>query len=287
MTGPFVVITSKAHLPRMHAHRILLENEYDNWCIVVDNALQRVHLIENTEIPRNKIIMADTPEGLGQDGIAWVRGCIERNIVAPGQWYVSLDDNVRGWTRLPDPFYQQDRIDFDLDDPPADITWRQAFEQPATFQQVIDGWQELITKCELHSTEAGGFATETNFFFRGIKWQKLGYVRAQNAVWKNTGRPFYYGKGMMLEDFARTVEVVANRGQVCINRFMKPQKQFFEAGGIGTFEQRRPNLVYCCDRLLEQYPGLLRRNKGQDYSLTFVPKSPEGVMRWREKYGIV
>jgi len=190
---------------------------------------------------------------------------------------------VRGWTHLPVPHYHRERIDFYSSPESNGLTWRQLFETPLPFAGVVKYWQELIDECENAYTLAGGFAIETNYFFRSIKWQRLGYVRAQNAVWKNTGLPFYYWRGAMLEDFVRTVDVVSRCNQVLINRFIKPQKTFFEEGGIGPFEDRRPKLVACCNNLLSRYPGLLRPVKEQDYSLTFVPKSPSGVAKWRQQ----
>jgi len=284
MSDRLVVITSKAHIPRMHAPQVLMDNRYSNWKLVVDDDQQAERAQHAGHIPPSHIVVTGKPDDLpAQDGIAWTRQWIEMHLVKPNEWYVSLDDNVRGWTRLPEPYYSRQRIDFDIDMPMGTRTWRELYELECPFDQVVEAWDELVAECEANQTLAGGMAVETNYYFRGNKWQRYGYVRAQNAVWKNTGLPFYYWRGAMLEDFIRTVDVVAQCGSVAINRYIKPMKTFFEAGGIGTFEERKPNLIECSNELLRRYPGLVRRNKGQEYQLTFAVRSLKGVEKWRAK----
>jgi hypothetical protein len=288
VTGPLVIITSKGYLPRMRAHRILLEHGYDNYWIVVDNEEQALR-VKGAGVPPERIAITERPIlELPQDGIAWTREWIEKNLVPLGTWYVTLDDNVGGWTWLPEPFYRHERVDFEH--APGyfrdvnGLTWRQLYDTPCPFEIVVERWVEMIAECEKRGTIAGGFSIENNFFFRGSKWQTLGYVRAQNAVWKNTGLPFYYWPGAMLEDFVRSVDVVARYGSVLINRFVKPQKKFFEAGGIGTFEERQPNLIACNEETMRRWPGLTRRVKDRDWSLTFALRGKK-LDEWRRANG--
>lgn len=276
---PIVVICSRGHTPRMRAHRLLIDAGYERWMMVVDDReqsrsaqsmgvdLARIHVTSRpTDIPR-------------QDGIAWTRQWVEETIIRRGEWYVSLDDNVSGWTWLPPPDGLENRIDYDSQTP---AEWRKRFRTPMSVDQVICEWRSLIAACEAQRTWAGGFAISPNPFFRTRKWQRLGYVRAQNAVWKNVGLPFYYWRGAMLEDFVRSVDVVARTGSVLINNFVKVHKPEFEEGGIGSFEERLPNLEACCAELMTRYPGLLRPVRGRSYSLTFATRRIED---WRRRNG--
>jgi hypothetical protein len=282
---PLVIITSCGHVPRMHAHHILQENGYDNWLMVVHDGQQAARVNLEAGVPLSKIRSAYTPTDLGQDAIAWNRQWIEQNVVPDDTWYVTLDDNIRGWTYLPEPWSQQEKIDFDFypDYTTPELTWRKLYETPMPFPKVVEAWRELINRCHEHGSWAGGFAIENNYFYRAKKWQTLGYVRTSNSVQKNTGLPFYYWEGAMLEDFIRSVDVVVHTGSVHINRFVKAQKTFFEAGGIGSFEERRSNLVACCEELMRRYPGLLKPVKGADYSLTF--QQATRVKAWRKEHG--
>jgi hypothetical protein len=273
----------------MRAHRILLEHNYHPWMMVVDNEEQRLRAMNEAGVPHRHLVHTDRPTTLPQqDGIAWTRQWIEQHLVPRNKWYVSLDDNVSGWTWLPFPWHELPNLDL-MNKKPQDYfnvpsgNWRQLFDNPCPFHIVVEQWKALINECELAGTIAGGFAIETNYFFRGRKWQELGYVRAQNAVWKNVGLPFYYWPGAMLEDFIRSVDAVARYGSIRINRYVKPQKKFFEEGGIGTFEERRPNLVACSNRIMEVWPGLTRRNKGQDFQLTFALRGKK-LEEWRAKF---
>ena len=286
-----IYIASKAHLPRVRAHKFAIATGLP-WCFVCDNDEQAIALRDFCRPYVPTVFATGKPDGLGQDSIAWTREWIEKNLVPENEWYVTLDDNVSHFTWLPDPWYSLDRIDFDLDmdhnmerfEELGDH-WRKIYDTPCPPKIVVSIWQETVDKCKQHETIAGGFAIETNFFFRGGKWQHFGYVRTQNAVLKNVGLPFYYWKGNMLEDFTRSVDAVARYGCVVINRFLKPIKPSFEAGGIGTFEERRSNLVAVSDELMRRYPGLLRRNKGQDYQLTFTKRSFKSANEWRREHG--
>lgn len=293
MTGPLVIITSRGHLPRMRAHKILLKHGYEHFHIVVDNRSQAIDVV-NSGVPPDKVTFTDCQSDLPNlvgIRIAWTREWVEQYIVPRGHWYVTLDDNVSGWTWLPPPYYNDTNIDFGAQKPADGRTWRELYNTPCPFPQVVKLWEEMIDHCGHLETEAGGFAVENNFFYRSRKWQYFGYVRAQNAVWKNTGRRFFrwdptpldaepmYGAG--IEDFVRSVDLVVNCGQVLINRFVKPHKPEFEEGGIGTFEQRRPRLVELNQQLMRRYPGLLREVKDHDYQLTFATRNIE---KWKREH---
>jgi hypothetical protein len=268
-----------------------MDNAYPNWKIVVDNIWQS-HSVQGAGVPADRIEICDKPDDLGQDGIAWKRQWIEDELVPQGEWYVTLDDNVSGWTWLPEPWCHFRSIDFQLTEPTLEgsvdsggKTWRQLYDTPCPFPVVVEQWQELIAKCEEAGTWFGGFAIENNYYFRGRKWQTAGYVRTSNAVVKNTGLPFYYWPGAMQEDFCRSVDVVARTGSVLVNRFLKVQKPPFEAGGIGSFAERLPNLKACSEELMRRYPGLLKHNKGQEYQLTFALRTRPSIDRWRKEHG--
>lgn len=284
---PFVFITSRAHVPRMHAHKILIANRYIRWLMVVDDKEQVARAINEAGVPEAHVIASYRPKNIPpMDGIAWTRQFIEHGLVKTGDWYVSLDDNVYGWTWLPDPWYWMTSVNHEIAPEGLDISaWRRLYETMCPFDQVVAIWREMIMECELLGTWAGGFSVENNHFFRSKKWQHHGYVRAQNAVWKNMGQPFYYWEGNMFEDFTRSVDVVVRTGRVLINRFLKPIKMAFEEGGIGPFDQRRPALTAVCDRLMQIYPGLLRRVKDREYSLMFALHTQKSVDEWRRKNG--
>jgi len=267
---------------RLRAHRWAMDLGYPVH-FVCDDERQRGRVMRKTGCQRNRCHVAQTPDGLGQSGIAYVRDWVCQQLVPVGDWIIWIDDNVKRLTSLPHPFCNTDRIDFDFDDEP-DIGWRDAFEQTAENPRYV--LDQLIEKCIDNGTIFGGFAIETNFFFRRLRYQWWGYARTQCAVYRNDGRSWLAWDGMMLEDFVKSVDVVCRYGKVVIDRFSKPDKPAFEEGGIGSFEDRLPNLRHDCKMLMERYPGLLKPVKPDvDYQLTFAKRSQRTIDAWRRDHG--
>jgi len=287
-----ILIASNAYIPRMKAQNLVKELNYH---YIFNSNEERNRAIKELNLKKSGTHVADiNKKDVGQYGVALAREWGERNLINEGEWYIWMDDNVDHFTWLPLPWYNYERIDFDFDwtDPVGKdlmikycYEWRSIYEEICPIEQVIKNWEEMIKKCEEMNTVAGGFAIETNYFFRRIKWQHFGYCRTQNAVIKNTGLPWDYWEGGMIEDMARSVDVIARYGCVCINRFMKPIKQFWEKGGIGSFQERMPNLIDGCKRLMKMYPGFLQYVKNHDYQLMFKKRSLKSVNQWRKENG--
>lgn len=274
-----IFICSKAHIPRMRAHLIPFSRNYQK-VLVVDGVEQAKRAMDHCSPHYDDVAVANPPTGLGQATIAWVRDWVERELTQPGEWYGFLDDNVSHLTALCEPEYCKDKVDFDLDWRPG-LDWRRDFESPVTPERLDHIVKETIAKAEEVGTSLVGFATETNYFYRSRKWQYLGYCRMQFGFAKNNGRGWIGHPGCMIEDFWRSIETVAREGKILVNRFLKPHKPFFEEGGIGSLEERRPNLEYDMVQFMERYPGLLRYNKGIKHHLKFVPTTLNSVNEWR------
>ena len=117
------------------------------------------------------------------------------------------------------------------------------------------------------------------------------YCRTQFALYKNDGSTWRPWKKLMLEDFYKSVDVVARYGQIVLNNHVKPEKQAFEPGGIGSFMRRLPHLQYDCKKIATMYPGLVQvsgENKEhdvKDFYLTFTRRSINTVNKWRKEHG--
>jgi len=264
-----------------------------NYHFIFDNDEQRNRAIKELGLRKNGTHVANTPN-IGQAGIAFVREWGERNLIDFGEWYIWIDDNVSHFTWLPYPWYDQERIDFDVDWKnlegkslmiQACYDWHKIYNTICPINQIIQIWEELIQKCEQEKTVFGGFSIEENFFFRYKKWQYFTYVRTQNAVAKNVGLPFHYWPECMIEDMARSVDVVARYGKVVVNKFVKPMKQFWEIGGIGLLQERIPNLEHGNAVLIKMYPELMQYTKGKKCQLSFKHKTQRSIDQWRREHG--
>lgn len=248
--------------------------------VVVDTEHQAC-LARSMQVHHDEIVVMDEPCPGPPCGAAAKRDWICRKLWPAGEWGVWMDDNVERLSGLA-RYLTKDRLD--LDD---GFNWRQAFNETLGKLQVQEYVEETIARCEAGGTIMGGFATEQNFYFRGRKWQDHGYCRTQFVVYKNDGSPWVPSDcpNMMFEDMAKTVDVVARYGRVCVNRHLKAEKPLFEPGGIGSLDDRIPYLVENCRWLMAKYPGLLSLSKGRDYHVTFAKRSQATVDQWRRANG--
>lgn len=256
---------------------------------VCDTGEQADRLKDKFGIKHRNIDVLYTPPDLGICTIAWVRDHIAKELMPRGEWCIWLDDNVRGVTCLPSPAHYAERLNFDdaLSIDGQSTRWRDAFEHEATREDMLQLLDDTIMRAEQLGTIFCGFAIETNYFFRRLKWQLYGYVRTQFALYKNDGTTWYPDdfQSLMLEDMYKSVDVVCRYGSILINRYAKPIKTFFESGGIGSFEKRYPHLVENCSQLIRRYPGLLTYVKDHNYQVTFQKRSQKTVDEWRSAHG--
>lgn len=278
MTIPMVAYIPTRATPRLRAHHLAKELDLD-YRLVCDDNLQARHLQHEYKIPTKNIIIAEGAPGPPY-GAAYKRDFICTEVAPVDEWLIWLDDNVSHLTCL-DPELSSSKLNFNN----KDIDWRKEFANVATPEQVWHYVEETMQNAELLGTINCGFSTDDNFYFRARKWQFYGYCRSQFTMYKNDGSSWMPIKRMMFEDMYKTVDVVARYGCVVINRHIKPIKPMFEAGGIGTLEERKPALIHNCQWLMSEYPGLLTYSKGREYHVTFAKRSQKTVDQWRREHG--
>jgi hypothetical protein len=226
--------------------------------------------------------------GAGITGVSQARDYVAEFLMPLNEWCLWIDDNVERITGIPFGL-SEDRLDFDN----TKYDWRSLFDQTLSrncLQAYID---ETIEEAERRGTICAGFATEYNYFFRSKKWRYFGYCRTQFSLYKNDGSTWFPFETMMLEDMYKSLDVVARYGQVVINRHLKPVKQQFEAGGIGSLAERLPHQQENCSRLYEMFPGLVKYPKTKEVEgvdadrnhLTFAKISHKTVNKWRKENG--
>lgn len=261
--------------PRLRSHLLARKLGFKP-VLVCDDSAQADVLRRDFGVRSKEIIVADGAPG-PPSGAVYKRDLIAREVAARGEWLVWLDDNVSHLTCLRRDL-TADRID--LGDKSVD--WRHEFAHEATIKEAWDYIEETIDKAESLGTINCGFATEENFFYRARKWQYFGYCRSQFTLYKNDGSGWSPCPNLLIEDFYKSVDVVVRYGCVVVNRHLKPIKPvLFEAGGIGTLQDRLPYLQENCRWLMEHYPGLLSLSKGRDYHVTFAKRTFNTVSRWR------
>lgn len=282
-------IPTMAHMPRVRAH--LMAQKYElPYVFVCDDYEQVKRLRENTGAKSGQIIMTPPPPDVGPCKISWKRDWLVKNFIPEGSTFIWIDDNVERLTHLAHPaywstFYGGGKLDFELDWVRGQRDWRKLFEtevSPSFFHKTFV--PEMLDAMEREGTIYAGLATETNYFYRRLKWQLYGYVRTQFAFYKNDASTWYPFRSCMQEDMYKSIDVVARYGAVVINRFVKPIKPFFEEGGIGSFESRLPHLLENTDRFCSMYPGLVKpQSNNKPYQAQFKLRTRDAVYRWRRE----
>jgi hypothetical protein len=276
-------VCTKAHLPRIHTPATGLTSVLDTtWIVHTDE--DRGRLARHLAISPSSVHVANPPPLPGNcPPIGWIRDWVCKNLAARGEWMAWADDNIRRVAVVSPEHYHAERLEFA--GMPSHY-WRAAYRHEAGPHTITMLLGELAAKCDAEGTIYGGFAPEDNYYFRPRKWRvPTGYVKTKLAVYKNDGSSWYPFDGCMFEDFVKSVDVAARYGAVVINNFARPENKYWEAGGIGAAEFRRPFLAQNVEWLMARYPGLVKRHKTIDTHVQFVPRTRKQLARWREENG--
>lgn len=274
-----VIIPTRAHVARMHTHD-LFRPEDVTFVVASQHDADQLP----TRGHRSEVVITGLSTQLGGiHSVAQTRDWISQNLLEEGEWALLCDDNIRQLTCVADPFYRYERLSGLLYSK-SSSEWREIFSHPVDDPMVLA--EEIRSKCEEVGTIFGGLSGEDNYFYRTTKWSMYSYTKTKFAVWRNdrslSWSPF---DGCMFEDFVMTAQVVAKYGCVANNRFARMHNPYWEAGGIGSFEERRPHLERNVEWLLAKFPGLLKQYKDQRHAVTFAMHGRKQVDNWRRAHG--
>jgi hypothetical protein len=266
-------------------------------CLQVVRAYNyRAHFACHTDEQADSLVRAGvlpaqiTVTGVEQSihGVSLQRDFVAKHLMPRGEWCLWMDDNVYAITGLRPDLAMTDSLDLK-----SRTDWRAQFDRVLTPKYLDWHLTETIKRAEAAGTIFASFANESNILFRRNHWQAHGYCRTRFALYRNDGSGWVPFPTMMLEDLAKSVDVVCRYGSIVVNRYVRSMKEMFEVGGIGTFKERLPWLRDNCKKLLEMYPGLLKYVgdgkmygvEADDYHLTFAKRSKGTIDRWRKEHG--
>lgn len=234
----------------------------------------------NAGLVRSKdIIVTNQPRGITNQ-----RNWIIDNIAKPNDWYISLDDNIQYMNRVVDKYYDQKKLN--VDDPNIS---QKDFEHRMSAREFLDKLDADIKVAEKIRAEYVGFATVNNYFFNSKKYKPVGYVISKAVAIKYAG--LRYDKNLeAMEDFGYCAEQLVKNNAVLINSWVKPIANHYEAGGIGTYQERVPRKIIDCAYLMKKYPGLFRYKVKKDChpkaELQIRFYSVDQVINWKKQYNI-
>jgi hypothetical protein len=227
-------------------------------------------------VDEKNIIVTNAPFGITNQ-----RNWMVDNIAKLGEWYISLDDNIRGFKKVVDKYYDKYKK---LDVTDSDITQKD-FNQEITASELINLIEQDIKLCENLHIEYLGFATVDNFFFNSKKYKTVGYVISKAVAIKYQGLRYDINLEAM-EDFGYCAEQLKKNNAVLINSWIKPIAGHYEEGGIGTYEKRVPRKIIDCEYLMKKYPNLFRykEKKGchPKAELQIRFNNPKQIIEWKK-----
>ena len=216
-------------------------------------------------------------------GITNQRNWMVNNIAKKGEWYISLDDNIRGFKRVKDPLYQKyKKLDVNSDE----INQKE-FDHKIEADEFIELISKDIEIAEQIKSEYVGFATVGNYFFNSKKYKTVGYVISKAVAIKYNGLGYDENLEAM-EDFGYCASQLVKNNAVLINCWIKPIAGHYEKGGIGTYDERVERKVIDCSYLMKKYPEFFRykAKKGchPKAELQIRMTKPDQIKKWKLKY---
>lgn len=217
-------------------------------------------------------------------GVTNQRNWVVDNLAVKGQWYISLDDNIRTMKRVVDAYY--DRRSINVESP--DIKQKD-FQQEITAAEYLKLLDDDIKVAEQIRAEYIGYATVDNYYFNSKKYKPVGYVISKAVAIKYQG--LRYDENLeAMEDFGYCASQLVKNNCVLINSWIKPTAGHYEPGGIGMYQDRVPRKIKDCAYLMEKYPDLFRYKpkKGchPKAELQIRFHSPKQIIEWKKQKGI-
>lgn len=264
-----IFIPSKGRPMEISTHLL-----FKDYIIVLHNETEKEEYLKNPTIDPSKVVVSNVAYG-----VSLQRQWILDNLIEKDEWYVSLDDNIKYFTCVPEPEYSTDSLPVQKDKSTKDL-----FETKIEKQALLDLFEKLKEKGEKERCYNIGFGTTPNFFFRGNHFRYVGYVISKACIRKNVGISFDLNVKAM-DDYSYTADVLLEHGKVLIDNYVFAVAGHYEKGGIGTYKDRLPLKIADGEYLMRKFPGLFRYNNKKtgeekaELSIRFT--SLKQVEQWR------
>lgn len=221
-----------------------------DYILLLHNEEQKKEYLKNTLVSPEKIVVANYPVGM-----TGIRNFLLETMVDDGEWYAIIDDNITSFLAVKDEFYNEKELDVKGN---PDF-YKNVYENEVTPLRMLEIFEESINEAEKRGAKLVGFASNTNFFFRGRKWRDVGYVIGKTQLIKKTDLRYDLNVDAM-DDYLWTAQNIEKFGRVLINNYFVAIKKHYAKGGIGTYAERLPKKIKDSKYLVERFDGLFRYN---------------------------
>lgn len=199
------------------------------------------------------------------------------NLIKHDEWVIFADDNIEYIYGLDDQHYKHTIYAV------KDSKHWGNINSTQFGIRIID----LIKQAEKINAHLIGFLTTDNWFFANKKYKTYGFCHGKLTLWRKDNE-FKFGKIYMksLNDFHNTAKHLVFYGVVLINDFMHPKAKYFQAGGIGSKQDRKLDRKNNIKILQVLYPKLIvKKPRPDNYpDVRIVNFSAKNFMLWRKQY---
>lgn len=218
-------------------------------------------------------------------GIAAQREFIHNELATEGEWYVSIDDNVKALTGVPKPYYDEPEINTARKG--KEEFWRTQFSTQLLPKQFMEMAEDTVRHAEEVGAHYCTMAVVDNAYFRQQKFRYVGATVGKLAILHRSieNKGFWDKSIVAIDDYQYGAEQVFQHGKVVINNFIFPKAKHYQAGGLGTYSERSAARRGDVERLMNTYPDYFRvkDRKGFDAGTELAVRltSAKQVEQWR------
>ena len=246
-----------------------------NWKIVVDNDEVKQKYLEVAKIPEERILVS------GGKSLVETRKWIDETQVEMGEWYMTMDDNIKHFTAHPEPYYSKPETLKITPEVRKSIEYNE-IEIPKLMEYIKEDLK-LADKIGAHLY---GFAILRNYKFRRKKYSPIGYIIAKAWCIKKSNVE-WDTRMTVSEDTDMTAQHILHHGVVLRNNYIKPVATHYAKGGLGDVNKRiAKGRFEQIAIMLDKYPGLYEIAKKSTvpdgFDVRFKTYDFDKIQEWRK-----
>lgn len=215
------------------------------------------------------------------------RNWILKRLLKKNEWFVGMDDNIRGFTMVRKPY--RDMPTNSTNEPPPRgtyKTWREIYNHEVGY----DIWREEFGRdIEMAASQGAnlvGVATMENPWMRAKRYSNYRFVKTKIYAMRNTGK--FWFENDISHDSWLTAMCIAVHGKVLVDSYLHHKVKMYEVGGLGTREEREAKgLLKFMDHTIKSFPGLVTVGHGANTALRMCKTTENSVEKWRKENGYI
>lgn len=214
------------------------------------------------------------------------RNWILKRMLSKNEWFIGMDDNIRGFTMVQKPFRRNSINDTAGTVPKGYKSWREIYNKEVSYK---DWHREFCIDLDIAASEGAnlvGVATMENPWMRARHYSNYRFVKTKIYAMRNTGK--FWFENDISHDSWLTAMCIAVHGKVLVDSYLHHKVKMYEIGGLGTREEREAKgLLKFMDHTIKSFPGLVTVGHGKNTALRMCKTNENSVEKWRKENGYI